>query len=627
MLPLLLLAVFGTLEPPPVVVAPTSSTSHAAAPQGREGKPLHALDAWLKLYEKGKIDFRSKDNIAKDSLAAKYGLRGKNAIGDATWSGDLDVILENVAALDDAEAARALAEVAAIGLEQGRYTFAMAPYDVRAMGEKWLAKLQAAAAKEELARGARGEWKADRKTGEALRAAALRGLGLLGDLGYQPVVTAALSDPSELVRIHAIDALAMFGDEPSALALIGVVEREQAETVLTEAARGLRNLYGKFLREREGAAAAAADAKPATAPEKPPEGKADPEAEPKAGSDESATKPLPKPAPSTLPEPPPSARLAVRAAIKALGRTTWRADMVLVRLLDDFRSLEAVPALIAVLERFRDNPGDVASGKLSGLLLYQAHELLVSMTGAVFPATEPQQWRELWDKEKDNIKVAEKRAPQGTPHTVASGFAGIPVQGTRVVFVLDLSRSMEWPMDDSDGKGKTQRIARIDYAKRELLRAVEELAPNAAFDLVTFNGDAEAEVWSKKLVDATPRNRERFKKYVDKLVPNGGTNLWSGLEKALEFKSLVYGNHYETSVDEVFVLSDGAPTVGDVTDPIEILRLVQECNRFACARINTVFISSATPPEYQRSEPRMSIAPKELMRRMAEENGGQFRDL
>lgn len=625
MLPLLLLAVFGANEPLSAVDAPASSIATAASPQGREGKPLHALEAWLKLYEKGKIDFRSKENIANDSLATKFGLRGKNSIGDPTWAGDLDVILENIAALDDADAARALAGVAAIGLEQGKYTFAMAPYDVRSMGEKWLIKLRAAAAKEELARGARGEWKADRKTAEALRAAALRGLGLLGDPVYQPVVTAALADPSELVRIHAIDALAKFGDEASALALIGVVEREQAETVLTEAVRGLRDLYGRYL--RDGAAKANPDAKPESDGKGRPDAKADPEPEPQAGADEPAADPAPKPAAPAPPAPPASARLAVRAAIAALGRTTWRADMVLVRLLDDFRSSEAVPALIAVLERFRDNPADVASGKLSGLLLHQVHELLVGMTGALIPATEPQKWRELWEKEKDNIKVTEKRAPQGTPHTVSAGFAGIPVQGTRVVFVLDLSRSMEWPMDDADAKSKGQRIARIDYAKRELLRAVGDLAPNAMFNLVTFNGDSEAEAWSKKLVDATPRNRERFKKYVDKLVPNGGTNLWSGMEKALEFKSLVYGNHYETNVDEVFVLSDGAPTVGDVTDPLEILRLVQECNRFACARINTVFISSATPPEYQRSEPRMAISPKELMRRMAEENGGQFRDL
>jgi Mg-chelatase subunit ChlD len=199
---------------------------------------------------------------------------------------------------------------------------------------------------------------------------------------------------------------------------------------------------------------------------------------------------------------------------------------------------------------------------------------------------------------------------------------GIPVEGTRVVFILDLSGSMEWPMDDGGA-----RTRRLDYAKRELLKAIDGLAPNAMFNLVTFNGDDEAEAWSKDLVVANKRNKQRFARFVDKLRPLGGTNLWSGMEKALGIKTLVYGNHYETTVDEIFLLSDGAPSVGDVMDPVEILRLTQEINRFKEVRINTVFISSRTPPEVMAAQQNLSLSPKELMRRMARENGGKFRDV
>ncbi|MGC6488428.1 MAG: VWA domain-containing protein, partial [Planctomycetota bacterium] len=204
----------------------------------------------------------------------------------------------------------------------------------------------------------------------------------------------------------------------------------------------------------------------------------------------------------------------------------------------------------------------------------------------------------------------------------AKGFVGIPVEGTRVVFILDLSGSMEWPMDDGGA-----RTRRLDYAKRELLKAIEGLAPNSMFNLVTFNGDDEAEAWSKDLVVANKRNKQRFARFVDKLRPLGGTNLWSGMEKALGIKTLVYGNHYETTVDEIFLLSDGAPSVGDVMDPVEILRLTQEINRFKEVRINTVFISSRTPPEVMAAQQNLSLSPKELMRRMARENGGKFRDV
>ncbi|MEZ6037306.1 MAG: HEAT repeat domain-containing protein [Planctomycetota bacterium] len=577
----------------------------AAVAQDPDAKPVKALVAWLKLYRKGKIDYRSKLDIGKDSLAAKFEVAPKNGLGDATWAGDLRLILSALVGRDDADAARAIADVAAVGLDEAAYTYAMAPYDVRAAGLEALGGLRSDAAKQALAAGARGEWKAERKELHALRAAALLGLGRIGDPAQRPVLEAALVDGSEMVRLQAIEALAALGDELAAPALIGILERDPSDNALIAAARALRKLYARYVEP-----AAEATDKPGEAPAKP-------------AVDGDAKKPeAPK-----RPAPPASARLAVHAAISALGRATWRSDMELVRLLDEFRSTETVPALIAVLERFRDNPDDVKSGKLSGLLQAQVHELLVNMTGAVYPASQPDQWRALWEKEKDNLQVAQKREPKQGGHTVAAGFAGIPVQGTRVVFVLDLSGSMEWPMEDVGTDGKKREMNRLDFAKRELLKAIDGLPPDSQFNLVTFNGDSKAETWSKKMVPATERNRERFKKHVDKLRPLGGTNLWSGMEAALEIKSLVYGNHYETNVDEVFVLSDGAPTVGEVIDPVEILRLVEEVNRFAEVRINTVFISSRTPPEMLQAEMQMSLRPKDLMRRMAEQNGGKFRDV
>jgi hypothetical protein len=301
--------------------------------------------------------------------------------------------------------------------------------------------------------------------------------------------------------------------------------------------------------------------------------------------------------------------------------------MALVRFLDDFRSLEAVPALVGVLERFAAHPEEVKSGKLSGLLMYQAHELLVSMTGAVIPATAPDKWRAFWEAERDKLAVGHKKDPLSSGGTVAGGFCGIPVEGTRVVFVLDLSGSMKWPMDEEDKDGKKKKSFRIDFAKRELTRVMDVISPNAQFNLVTFNGNPKCKVWMKDLVPANERHRESFKKFVDGLDADGGTNLWSGLEEALKLKSLVLGNRYATNIDELFILSDGAPSVGDVQDPIEILKLVQESNRFANVRINTIFISSATPPDQAQAQPRMSITPQELMRRMAEQNGGKFKEL
>ena len=583
--------------------------------QNPDGKPLKALDAWMKLYHKGKIDYRDKQDISKESIAIKFKIRSDNDLGNPTWAGDLIVILKAAAELNTAEAAREIAAVASVGIEdKGKYTYSMAPYSVRSAALDAVKTMSSKEAKEELAAGARGEWEKSRN-GNAMRAAALLALGYIGDVAYAPVVAAALADGHPVTRIHAVEALEKLGDEQSIKALIGVVELENDDAVLVTAAKALRSIYANQMRTAEDKRNREAGKKPDT---KDPDGEKPGE----AGDDGKAKEP-PTADAAKAPAAPESARLAVRAAIKALGRTNWRADMVLVRLLDDFRSSEAVPALISVLERFRDNPKDVETGKLSALLQTQVHDLLVSMTGAVYSAKQPEQWRELWEKEKANIQVATKRDPAAKAGgTSAAGFVGIPVEGSRVIFILDLSGSMDWPMDDEGGK-----VRRLDYAKRELLKAIEALAPDSMFNLITFNGDDQAEMWNKKLVDASKKNKERFKKFVEKLRPLGGTNLWSGMEAALNIETLVYGNHYETTVDEIFLLSDGAPSVGDVQDPIEILRLVREVNRFKEVRINTVFISSQTPPEVRAAEQRMSLVPKELMRRLAAENGGKFRDV
>ena len=88
----------------------------------------------------------------------------------------------------------------------------------------------------------------------------------------------------------------------------------------------------------------------------------------------------------------------------------------------------------------------------------------------------------------------------------------------------------------------------------------------------------------------------------------------------LKMKSLVYGARYDSAVDEMFVLSDGAPNLGDVIDPVEILELTTETNRFNNVRINTVYISS---PHEQNPE-NNTLSPIDLMRRMAA--GARLRD-
>jgi hypothetical protein len=338
---MLALLLAATLSHPVAWPGPTQPLQPLVGIVGDEKAPK-ALDAWLKLYRSGKIDFRSKDNIAKDSIAMKFGVAPKSGLGHPTWAGDLEAILEALVRLDTAEAALGVLEVAAIGIDQGKYTVEMAPYDVRALAETWAAKFTSAPAKETFAKAARGELKVDKAQQVAMQTAGIHCLVKTKDLAFRQVLEQALGDGDEIVRISAAEGLGALGDDTAALALIALLERDTVDAVLIAAAQSLRSLYSKHLPKSGGTMAPTPAPTPAPAPagEDTKPGEAPKEGAPKA-DDKPAEPAAPAPAaaapvPAELPE---SVRLAVRAALKALGRTTWRADMALVRLLDDFRSL------------------------------------------------------------------------------------------------------------------------------------------------------------------------------------------------------------------------------------------------------------------------------------------------
>src|SRR5439155_2242401 len=96
-----------------------------------DDKAVKALEAWLKVYQTGKIEFGSRRDIGKESIAEKFGLMPKGIVGTITPQRDLEIILEQVVKIDSAAAAEAVLEVAAIGLDKSRFDYKahMAPFD------------------------------------------------------------------------------------------------------------------------------------------------------------------------------------------------------------------------------------------------------------------------------------------------------------------------------------------------------------------------------------------------------------------------------------------------------------------------------------------------------------------
>lgn len=556
--------------------APTLPAA-APAPQDKASRVLKALDLWMKAYSKGRYDLTVPIE-REDSIAEKLDVLPPMP-GGLTHLSELQALLELAAKQDTPESVEAILEVAAVGLDGSAFKPEQQPHAVRYAAEKVINEIENTKTKAHVLALATQEIKpAQRKKSEAVRTAALRALGRLGDPTFRPALEKQLTAKDPRVRLAAADGLRRMAPEASLEPLAAALVDESDPFVITSLAEACSKILEPLAK--------------------------DPKSIPRAGLN------------------------AVQAAITAIGRGSWRSDMALIALLEKFRNKQTVPALIKVLERFMNHPEDVRSGKLSGILQHRAHELLVSLTGALYPMDRPDQWVEFWNREQDGFELAKEAPKKDGSGTAAKGFFGIPVQGTRITFIMDVSGSMQEPMTSGTASEGRANETRLDAAKRELLKAVDALPEIASFNLVVFSNGVK--VWKSDLMPATEKVKEAFHKHVAKLKADGGTNLYGGMKEGLKMKSLVWSDRYETHVDEIFLLSDGAPSVGDVVDSNEILRLVLETNRFSRVRINTVFISSrgrrgggiGSAPSGAGAA--ALIGPAKFMQSMAEQNGGSF---
>ena len=106
------------------------------------------------------------------------------------------------------------------------------------------------------------------------------------------------------------------------------------------------------------------------------------------------------------------------------------------------------------------------------------------------------------------------------------------------------------------------------------------------------------------MVLRSDKNVARAVQWLESRRFRGGTNLFEGLADAFDSKD----------VEEIILLSDGEPSVGEVQDPDRIRAWVQRWNRWRKIRLSTIALSA---PRLARS----------FVAKLAEENGGVCRDI
>ncbi|MFK7742199.1 MAG: VWA domain-containing protein [Planctomycetota bacterium] len=398
--------------------------------------------------------------------------------------------------------------------------------------------------------------------GVARRVAALRLLGQRGLPIFRSTLEGALTDPDPRVRLAAAESIRPPWKGATVLRVASVVEGERHPVV----SQALVRLLFSMLR-------------------RPPEDLS------------SAQK-----------------QQVVRRSFSLFGKSGWRTDMDLLELVEKWPSKAAIPKLIEALDLERQSADELVSAvnkRASPLLRQRAGVLLKAMTGALIPLHDVAGWRKFWAAEKGNIVVPEQLHTSRPAHTQVA-FFGVPVTGTSIGFLIDTSGSMDSAPATHGPETGPRRLraprTRLEAAKAQLALAAQAMAPESQYFVMTFA--EEARCWTQTGIKPGRRATRGVTGLMSRLNAHGGTNLYAGLVTSLEMEGRGFADAELPKIDELFVLSDGQPTTGEVRDTETLLEMVRRANKYAKVRINTVF--TGTGPG------------SELLKRLAEENGGVF---
>lgn len=331
-------------------------------------------------------------------------------------------------------------------------------------------------------------------------------------------------------------------------------------------------------------------------------------------------------------------RVAIVDAIRDKKRYTPEVMATLCSFVKDPKAKDYWQVLYSVVLALRESgskdaiePLITAMGNVDGRLRYEIMDALVALTG-VDKGLSPEAWKNWWDQNKESVaggsykpKPEEKPAGQGGGATT---FYGIPVKSKNIIFVLDRSGSMAEPSEWEEGgetietggvkggpKIELKGKRKIDVARWQLKRVLAQLPKGTRFNILYYNQGFE--MMSQSMVTLDDGSRSQAFSYIDSVEPEGGTNIFDPLEKALQFAETgPDGKLKKDSVDTIYLLSDGLPNSGQVPDPEQIRQRVRELNKIKKVAINTIFVGNKAAADFDQG--------CEFMKNLASENNGQF---
>jgi hypothetical protein len=271
------------------------------------------------------------------------------------------------------------------------------------------------------------------------------------------------------------------------------------------------------------------------------------------------------------------ARMLERLALSPAAAAQFALRRGAVRGLCQIRDKEAVAALVRLLPQ------------LHGEVLADAADLLARVSGKAL-GSEAGAWRRWWQEHqaafvypRELPAVSERQLP-----APGGSYYGLPVFAQRLLFVIDVSGSMAGP--------------RLQAAQRELAAAIERLDPQVEFGIVAYSSAVHP--WQRRLVPATAAFKQQAVRWIEHLVAQSTTATMSALELALTY-----------DVEAIYLLSDGAPTAGRLTEPGAIVAAIEAINRQRLVSIYTVGIGAGAAGDPF----------DQFLRELAERNLGAYR--
>ncbi|MGE0190402.1 MAG: HEAT repeat domain-containing protein [Planctomycetota bacterium] len=266
-----------------------------------------------------------------------------------------------------------------------------------------------------------------------------------------------------------------------------------------------------------------------------------------------------------------STEAAAVAVLRGSDDAVWSVRLVAAELSGAVRTTRVLDRLITWLET---EPRERVVAAIQGSL--------VQLVGIPFEGEQWKTWRQgegasfepaPRDGETPPAVAPGTRVAPGT-HTVETGrFLGLPLVSTHVAFVVDASGSMR-----EVGRDGRRRDERAREALDEALKGLQQAARPAEVNVHRFHDGVES--FERHGVVVSDAMRRRVATWLAAREPAGRTALFDGIAAALS----------DPDVDQIVVLSDGAPSAGSWFTKTDLLREVMRLQRWTRARVDVVRI-------------------------------------